>query len=136
MIQRCRANSTDEMVAYAFDTLAAVASGRTQWRIVYDNKAMMVYYRTRANFQLRQIDLSGLDFSPATPVKIMDINAGSAGDVTGQFINYTYAANRDLIGRAFRKTSFLSGIPAERLDGIARFPESFSCRSRGHRLHG
>ncbi len=127
-VQRCRANSTDEMVAYAFDTLAAVASERTQWRIVYDNKAMMVYYRTRANFHLRHIDVSGLDFSPITPVKILDINAGSAGDATGQLINYSYAANRDLIGRSFGKTSFLSEIPEERLNGIARFPESFSCR--------
>jgi hypothetical protein len=57
MVQRCRANSSDEMVAFAFDTLAAVALGRTQWRIVYDNQAMMVYYRTRANFQLRYVDV-------------------------------------------------------------------------------
>jgi len=128
MVQRCRANSTDEMVAYAFDTLATVASGRTQWRIVYDNMAMVVYYRTRANFQLRHIDISGLDFSSATPVKILDINAGSAGKVTDLFMNYAYSANRDLIGRAFGKTSFLSGIPEARLDAIARFPESFSCR--------
>jgi hypothetical protein len=66
MVQRCRANSTDEMVAFAFDTLAAVASGRTQWRIVYDNQAMMVYYRTRANFRLRHIDVSGFDFLPGS----------------------------------------------------------------------
>ena len=127
MVQRCRAENTDEMVTFAFDTLAAVSSPRTQWRIVYDNKAMMVYYRTRANFQLRHIDVSGLDFSPATPVKILDINAGSAGEVTEQFINYTYAANRDLIGRSFGKTSFLSGIPEERLDAIARIPDCFVC---------
>jgi penicillin V acylase-like amidase (Ntn superfamily) len=127
-VQRCRAASTSEMVAFAFDTLAAVASGRTQWRIVYDNQAMMVYYRTRANFRLRHIDVSGLDFSPATPVKILDVNAGISGDVTGHFSNYTYEANRDLIGRTFRKTSFLSGTPDERLNAIARFPESFTCR--------
>lgn len=128
MVQRCRANSTDEMVAFAFDTLAAVASGRTQWRIVYDNQAMRIYYRTRANFRLRHVDVLKFDFSTATPVKILDVNAGLSDDVTGQFLNYTYDANRDLIGRAFRKTSFLTGTPDERLDAIARFPERFGCR--------
>ena len=39
-VQHCRADTGDEMLAYAFDTLAAVASGRTQWRIVYDNRGV------------------------------------------------------------------------------------------------
>ena len=71
--------------------------------------------------------LSDFDFSPATPVKIMDINAGHAGDVNGYFQDYSYEANRDLIGRSYRKTGFLSRIPDERLDAVARLPETFEC---------
>lgn len=124
----CRSKNADELVSFAFGTLAAVSSYRTQWRIVYDNDVMMVYFRTRTNQRLRQIDVSKFDFSPHTPVKILEINADLSGDVTNKFSDYTYEANRDLIGRSFRKTSFLSGIPDERLDAIARFPERFECR--------
>lgn len=127
-VQRCTADSGDEMVAYAFDTLAAVASGRTQWRIVYDNQAMVIHYRTRTNFRLRHVDLSDCDFSSTTAVKVLDVDDGASGDVGSLFVDYTYEANRDLIGRAFGKTGFLSDTPDERLDAIARFPERFSCR--------
>jgi choloylglycine hydrolase len=126
--QSCQAKTTNELVTFAFDTLAAVASGRTQWRIVYDNKNMVVYFRTRANHKIRHINVSKFDFFPATPVKILDVNADLSGEVTENFSDYTYNANRDLIGRAYRKTSFLSQIPDERLDAIARFPERFECR--------
>lgn len=125
--QGCGAKTTDQLVEFAFGTLAAVASVRTQWRIVYNNKDMQVQFRTRANHKLRYINLSKLDFSPATPVMILDMNADLSGDVTGQFSDYTHKANRNLIGRAYRQTSFLSRIPDERLDAIAMFPERYKC---------
>ena len=126
--QDCHAKTTDKMVEFAFDTLTSVSSGRTQWRIVYDNKGMMVYFRTRTNHKIRHINVSKFDFSPSSPVKILDVNADLSGNVTNEFSDYNYNANRDLIGRSFGKTSFLSEIPVERLDAIARFPESFECR--------
>jgi penicillin V acylase-like amidase (Ntn superfamily) len=125
--QRCQAETTDQLVEFAFVTLAAVASARTQWRIVYDNKDMRVHFRTKANYELRYMNFSDFDFSPETPVKILDINADFSGDVTGQFSDYTYKANRNLISLSYRQTSFLSQIPDERLDAIARFPENFKC---------
>lgn len=126
--QNCQAKTADELVTFAFGTLAAVASGRTQWRIIYDNIDLRVYFRTRANHKKRHLDVGEFDFSPKTPVKILDLNADLSGDVTDQFTDYTYSANRDLIGRSFRKTNFLSRIPNERLDAIARLPERFECR--------
>ena len=62
------------------------------------------------------------------PVKVLDVNADMSGDVTNRFSDYTYSANRDLIGRSFSKTGFLSEIPDERLDAIARLPDRFECR--------
>lgn len=130
MVQDCRAISTGEMTTYAFDILETVSAPRTQWRIVYDNQNMQVHFFTRTNSRMRRFDVLDFDFSPATPVKILDVDAGSGGDVAGRFSEYTYAANRDLIGRSFGKTSFLSVIPAERLDATARIPERFVCRQR------
>lgn len=125
--RNCRAESTDELVTFAFGTLQAVASHRTQWRIVYDNKDMRIYFRTQHNPNIRRIKLSDFDFSRDTPVKVLDADADLSGDVTDKFSDYTYKANRDLIGRSFGKTSFLSKIPKERLDALARFPERFFC---------
>lgn len=125
--QACQARTTNELVDFAFGTLASVASTRTQWRIVYDNTDMRVHFRTRTNRKRRSIDISKFDFSSISPVKILDVNADLSGDVAGQFSNYTYESNRNLIGRSYRQTSFLSRIPEERLDAIARFPESFKC---------
>ena len=125
--QACQARTTNELIDYAFGTLSSVASARTQWRIVYDNTDMWVHFRTRTNHKRRSIDISKFDFSSISPVKILDVNADLSGDVTGQFSNYTYESNRNLIGNSYRKTSFISRIPEERLDAIARFPESFKC---------
>jgi choloylglycine hydrolase len=119
----CRAQTEEEMVSYAFKTLDAVSSGRTQWRIVYDNQNMQVHFRTRANSRLRWIDLSRLNFSRDTPVKIMDINADLAGDVTAAFTDYTYEANRKLIGQTYAPY----GLSADRIDAAAKFPEVFEC---------
>lgn len=122
------AKTGDALVSHAFDALAAVSSGRTQWRIVYDNRNMTVHFKTLANGRVREIRVSALDFSPQTPVLILDANANLGGNVTDDFSAYTYEANRRLIGNAFRKTSFLRGIPEERLDALARFPDQLECR--------
>jgi penicillin V acylase-like amidase (Ntn superfamily) len=124
MTQDSRAETTDELVAFAFHTLAAVSSDRTQWRIVYDNKNMMVHFRTRSNPKIRRVNVSEFDHSKATPVKILDVNANLSGDVTDKFSAYTYIANRAQIGRAYKAY----GIPDKQLDAIARFPETFECR--------
>ena len=123
MNRRCPAETTDQLISYAFKSLAAVSSSRTQWQIVYDNLNMTVQYRTYAHPQIRHVDVSDFDFSRATPVKILDVNADLKGNVTGHFSDYNYDANRDQIGRAY----LTSGLPASRLDALARFPESFAC---------
>jgi choloylglycine hydrolase len=126
--QDFQGQTIDELVDFAFETLAAVSMARTRWRIVYDNKNMQVYFRTKVNYRIRHISVSDFDFSPSTPVKILDVNANLSGDITQEFSDYTYDANRDLIDRAYNKTGFLSGIPAESRDRIARLPEHFVCR--------
>jgi choloylglycine hydrolase len=125
--QNCQARTAYELVTFAFGTLQAVASHRTQWRVVYDNMAMRIYFRTLNNHNIRYINYSGFDFSHDTPIKILDADADLSGNVTDKFSDYTYKANRDLIARSFRKTSFLSKIPKERLDALASFPERFFC---------
>lgn len=114
-------------VKYAFQTLSLVTVGRTVWSIVYDDKDLTIHFFTRANMNLRSINMKDLDFSCQSPVLVMDINSGEQGDISGKFIPYTYELNRELIRSSFGKTSFLRNISSERQDSLARRPESNVC---------
>ena len=117
-----------EAVDYAFDILGNVAQpGYTQWSIVYDQKRAKIYFRSMQNTQIKSIDARGFDYSCASAVRMLDINAKESGDVTGLFKDYTRAANRDLIERAFTGTPFLKNVPPSVKNLLASYPESFTC---------
>lgn len=115
-------------VADLFRILEDVASpDRTQWSIVYDLARMEIHLRTRKREKVRSISLADLDFACATPVKMIDIDLDASGDLRERWIDYTRAANRDLIGRSYEKTDFLRGTPATTLDLLAGHPERARC---------
>jgi choloylglycine hydrolase len=118
----------DNPVDYGFGVLNSVSQGaHTQWSIVYELAGRRVWYRTQGNRDIRMIDMTRLDFSCDSPVLVLDIDAGEAGDVTGSLERYTYETNRALVGRAFSKTSFLTDTPASVLDLLSRYPETTTC---------
>jgi penicillin V acylase-like amidase (Ntn superfamily) len=116
------------VVDYAFSILDNVAQedGSTLWSIVYDYAASRIYFKTRAAPGIRYFDTSTFDYSSATPVKLLDMNADLSGDVGGEFVDYTYEANRALIGASFAGTEFLVDTPEETLDAIAGYPDSLT----------
>jgi choloylglycine hydrolase len=115
-------------VDYAFDVLKKVKNPeRTQWSIVYDIQNFYVYFRTLTKQKIRYFDLNSFDFSCATPVKVLDINADLSGNVTDNFIDYTRRINRNLIGNAYKKTSYLMFVPDDVIDSRSRYPESTIC---------
>lgn len=118
-------------VDYAFDILSNVAQRPgTQWSIVYDQKRGKVYFRTLQSQSIKSVDLKSFDYACASAVKMFDINSKETGDVTAKFIDYTRAANRDLIERSFGGTDFLKATPAATKDSLAEYPESFACGSK------
>ncbi|MGI8556114.1 MAG: linear amide C-N hydrolase [Pyrinomonadaceae bacterium] len=121
-----------QAVDYAFNVLSDVAQkGYTQWSIVYDQKRGKIYFRTKDSPTIKSIDTKAFDYSCGTAIKIFDINSKDSGDVTAKFTDYTRAANRDLLGRAFARTDFLKNIPPLIIDGFAAYPENFACRMNG-----
>lgn len=118
----------DSPVKYAFSVLNEVAQGAaTQWSIVYDQKNMVVYFRTRTSPKIKNFDVKSFDFTCASPVKILDMNMDEQGAVTSFFTDYTRKANRDLIERSFGGTPFLSAVPKESRDELAAYPEQMVC---------
>jgi hypothetical protein len=109
-------------VDYAFNILANLDwFVPTQWSIVYDTQNLRIYFRTLENEQVRYVDLSSFDFSCIMPVKVLDVNADLSGDVSNDFIDYTYEINRDLI----IKTS--PDMPDEVIDIFSHYPETTFC---------
>jgi penicillin V acylase-like amidase (Ntn superfamily) len=116
-------------VRYAFDTLDQVAQpGYTQWSIVYEVDRGRVHFRTRDRRKVRSLDLKAVDFSCSTPVKVLDLDADVQGDVARHLVPYTRELNRELVTASFRKTPFLTDVPAAEIERVARYPESASCR--------
>lgn len=125
-----RAGTGKPPVEEAFEVLDRVAQGDyTKWSIVYDLRQRRVHWRTLGNRAVRQVDLSRLDFSCSTPVRLFDIDAGATGDATGRFTDYMTERNRRLVTASVRKTDFLAEVPAEEVSAVARHPESTSCRA-------
>lgn len=117
-----------EAVNYAFEILANVAQkNSTQWSIVYDQKRARIHFRSMQSAGVKTIDARIFDYSCGSAVKIFDVNAKEAGDVTAKFTDYTRQANRDLIERSFSGTEFLQKVPASARDEMAEFPEGFIC---------
>ena len=128
MVKNYDPKTTKTPIDYAFNILSSVAhSSFTQWSIVYDIADLSIYFRTLENQRVRYFSLKSFDFSCATPVKVLDVNADLSGDIAIKFIDYTYQNNRNLIKDAFRKTGFLSHTPDYVLDMRSRYPESTSC---------
>ncbi len=113
----------------AFALLAQVSQGDyTQWSIVYDLDEKRAYFRTRTHRDVRYLDLDTLDFSCATPARVVDMNANYHGDVSKRLKNYSLDANRKLVRAAFTETEFLRDTPAAEIEALARYPEATSCR--------
>lgn len=114
-------------VEQAFELLKQVAQpDSTKWSIVYDIKDLKVHFFTAANPAPRSIDLKKIDFYCSSPVKVLDIDAGT-GELGDAFQDYTLQTNRKLIADAFGKTDFLKNIPAQTIDAIAAYPDSAKC---------
>jgi hypothetical protein len=79
---------------YGFKILKNLERGVTQWSIVIDVNGGRVYFRTSLGGKTKFFDIARLDFSPDTPVKMLDINADLSGDVSDYFVDYSPERNR------------------------------------------
>ena len=117
----------ESAIDYSFDILANVAQTGVYWgvstqcSIVYDIQNLRVYFHTIDNAQIMYFDLSSFDFSCKTTVKVLDIASLLSGDVSDDFVDYTYEINRDLIEKVFPNLS------DDEIDFLANYPETTVC---------
>jgi len=124
MVKNYDPGTSESAVDYAFDILADVSQSvfvHTQWSIAYDIKILRIYFHTLENEKIRYIDLSSFDFSCRTPVKVLDINEDLSGDISNNFVDYSYEMNRDLIENNYPDMS------DDDIDALANYPETTVC---------
>lgn len=114
-------------VASAFKTLDDVAqAGYTHWQIVYEPARGRVHYRTQAQREMRELDLSRIDFACRAGLRLMDIDSGR-GDVSADWQPYAQVINEAQLLTAFRKTSFLKDVPPAVPRAEAAYPATMRC---------
>ncbi len=99
----------------------------TQWRIVFDSQNRKIYYRTKNEMRIRQIDLNEFDFSCTLPIRYRDVDAfaGTAG-MEG-FMPLTVEVNREMNKKTFQLNP-VDPSSGSRLDRLSQYPDSFSCQ--------
>jgi hypothetical protein len=117
-------SSVPDPIAYAFAALANVNQpGWTRWSIVYDIGNLTAYFRTLPAPAIKQIRLDRLDFRPSAPIRMMDINAYTAGEVSPQLI-YSAADNLAVLTSVYRQTTPLASVSASSIQRRAAYPDS------------
>ena len=126
-LMRATPSSTDA-VERAFAILDSVRQpDYTRWSVVYDPAAGTIYFRTDRNAEIRSVSFVAFDPGCLSPVKVLDINGPGSGDIAPLFIDYTTAANVQLVNTAYDETPFLSGATEEDRVETALHPDSDVC---------
>jgi hypothetical protein len=96
---------------------------RAKWNIVYDISNKEIHFLTGSHQKVRTIRLNAFDFEGDTDVQVLDIQAQLVGDVSHNFIPYSYELNRNLIDRYYNQVPFLRGLSEEIRELTARYPK-------------
>lgn len=124
MVESTRSDA--DLTRRSLEILDSVSQGDyTKWNIIYDLKNRKIHFRTRDAKDLKNLDLSGFDFSCARPARIVDINTKLKGDVTGRFEDYSTAVNEKLL----RTSLLLTGVlrSDETIRKFAEYPSRLQC---------
>jgi choloylglycine hydrolase len=108
----------------AFGILDSVAQSSTVWSIVYLPTNGAIYFRTAAMAKVKTVSLGAFSFACGVR-KILDIDTDATGDARAMFVDYTPAANLQLLGRSM--ADMVSEFPAGTINMIAAYPGSCSC---------
>lgn len=84
---------------YSWNILDSVNPG--EWQMVADMNNTKLYFRSDISSNIKEIDLSKLDFSKKASLKYVDINTNKGGDVINQLQPFSAAANKPYTEKGF-----------------------------------
>ena len=140
MIKDYSPTVSGNIINYGFDILDQLdSSGYNQWQIIVDMKDLHVYIRTNQSREIRHFNLNSFDLSCDTPVKMIDIHADFSGNITNDFLDYTFELNKKFVkldiegiiknSPPFEQQLISNGISKDILiDRMAGYSESTVCK--------
>jgi choloylglycine hydrolase len=123
---------TRDPVEFGFGLLKALAQGdATRWSIVYDIAGSRIHWRTLESPGVKAVSMDDFDFGCDSPVLVLDIDHTPADTISNRFVEYSGAANRDLVETAFREfteNGFFAEMPSDAtIERMAVYPETLPC---------
>jgi len=122
-VKKYRPKRSGPAVDYAFQILQDVEVSPNDyasvWGVVYDSANKQILFRSWNNDKIRWLNLSSLDFSCTTPVKVLDISADLSGDVSNSLVDYTKEIDLEMLNSW--------GFPQELIDALLSYPDTTVC---------
>jgi len=122
-VKKYRPKRSGPVVDYAFQILQDVEMNPVHhtalWSAVYDSANKQIYFRSWNNDKIRWLNLSSLDFSCTTPVKVLDISADLSGDVSNSLVDYTKKIDFEMLNSW--------GLSQVVIDYISSYPDRTVC---------
>ena len=122
-VKKYRPKRSGPVVDYAFQILQDVEMNPVHhtalWSAVYDSANKQIYFRSWNNDKIRWLNLSSLDFSCTTPVKVLDISADLSGDVSNSLVDYTKEIDFEMLNSW--------GLSQAVIDYISSYPDTTVC---------
>lgn len=98
----------------------------TQFTTVFDLKNLSVYFCTKSNGSIRQVDFDFFDLACMSGMKIVEIEKTEGGNISNLFVDYSSEKNCNYL-KEWNK-QLVNPIPAELLQFLCNYPESFKCK--------
>jgi choloylglycine hydrolase len=128
MLENYNSSMNGHALKYGWDILSSVTSDHTKWMLLFDVKNRIAYFKTDTNDNIRFAYLKSYNFSCASPVKILDVNANVSGDIHEYFIDYSFESNLELIKKMADICGPVTGIvPESFVQSSAAYPETTGC---------
>ncbi|MFC2107209.1 hypothetical protein ACFLRY_02615 [Bacteroidota bacterium] len=80
----------EDIVEYGLQMLDKLqVSDEPEWSVLFDEKEMKVYFKTRLNPEIKSLSMNDIDFSNDGPSLILDIDEAKSGEEISQLHPYT-----------------------------------------------
>lgn len=128
-LAKLRVKAPADPVSAAFTVLQSVSQENTRWSIVYDQTAGRVHFRTATHTPIRTVNTAKIDFSCRSGVRMLNLDARLAGDVTAKLQPYSSSVHLEMVRANYAASSVTRRTPADVVTLLATRPEKSPCAS-------